>query len=91
MAAINLSSSYSQNFDTLAATGTSSTLPDGWVFAESGNNANATYSAGTGSGNAGDTYSFGAANAADRALGTLQSGSLIPVFGAASSTPPATR
>ena len=82
LAAINLSSSYSQNFDTLAATGTSSTLPDGWVFAESGTNANTLYTAGTGSGNAGDTYSFGAAGTTDRALGTLQSGSLIPAFGA---------
>ena len=82
LAAINLSSSYSQSFDTLAAAGTSSVLPDGWVFAESGTNANTLYSAGTGSGNAGDTYSFGAAGASERALGTLLSGSLTPAFGA---------
>ncbi|MEN9628393.1 MAG: hypothetical protein RJA10_1620 [Pseudomonadota bacterium] len=81
MAAINLSSSYSQDFDTLAATGTSSTLPDGWVIAETGANANATYTAGTGSGNAGDTYSFGASGSGERALGMLQSGSLIPLLG----------
>ena len=38
-----------------------STLPAGWELAETGTNANMTYTAGTGSGNAGDTYSFGAA------------------------------
>jgi hypothetical protein len=73
---------YTQNFDTLANTGTSSVLPTGWFFSESGTNANATYTAGTGSGNAGDTYSFGAAASTDRALGGLQSGSLIPAIGA---------
>ena len=36
----------------------------------------ATYTAGTGSGTAGDTYSFGAAGSAERAFGTLLSGSL---------------
>jgi hypothetical protein len=84
MAAISLTTgtTYTQNFDTLASAGTSSTLPDGWVFSEAGTNANATYTAGTGSGTAGDTYSFGAASATERALGGLQSGSLIPTIGA---------
>jgi predicted extracellular nuclease len=72
---------YSQDFNSLAATGTSSTLPAGWFFAETGTNANTTYTAGTGSSNAGDTYSFGTA-AADRALGGVLSGSLTPTFGA---------
>ncbi|MEF9977934.1 MAG: Calx-beta domain-containing protein [Thermomonas sp.] len=82
-AQVNLTGgTYSQNFDTLANSGTSSTLPAGWLMSESGANANTTYTAGTGSGNAGDTYSFGAAGATDRALGGLRSGSLIPVFGA---------
>ena len=51
MAAISLTTgtTYTQNFDTLASAGTSSTLPDGWVFSEAGTNANATYTAGTGS------------------------------------------
>lgn len=71
---------YTENFDSLASSGTSSALPAGWSFSESGTNANATYSAGTGSSNAGDTYSFGTDG--DRALGTLQSGSLISLFGA---------
>ncbi|MBD2345116.1 ExeM/NucH family extracellular endonuclease [Anabaena subtropica FACHB-260] len=82
MANINtLGIAVTENFDTLANTGTSSILPSDWVFTESGTNANTTYTAGTGSSNAGDTYSFGAAGSTDRALGTLQSGSLIPTFG----------
>src|SRR5436190_10558897 len=46
-----LDATYTQNFDTLANTGTSSTVPAGWDFSESGTNGNTTYSAGTGSGN----------------------------------------
>jgi hypothetical protein len=82
MAAISLTTgtTYTQNFDTLASAGTSSTLPDGWVFSEAGTNANATYTAGTGSGTAGDTYSFGANS--DRALGAQASGSLVSTLGA---------
>lgn len=72
----------SQNFDTLANTGTSSTLPTGWYFSESGTNANTTYTAGTGSSNTGDTYSFGAAGNSERAFGGLLSGSLNPTKGA---------
>jgi predicted extracellular nuclease len=75
-------SAYTQNFDTLANTGTSSTLPAGWALSESGSAANTTYAAGTGSGTTGDTYSFGASGNTERALGGLQSGSLIPTIGA---------
>src|ERR1051325_9644669 len=71
-----------QNFDTLASTGTSSTTPAGWGFAESGTNANTTYTAGTGSSATGDTYSFGATGSTERAFGGLQSGSLVPTVGA---------
>jgi len=49
---------------------------------ETGRSANTTYTAGTGSSNSGDTYSFGAASNSERALGTLQSGSVIPIIGA---------
>lgn len=73
---------YTETFDSLASTGTSSTTPAGWEFAEAGTNANATYTAGTGSGNGGDTYSFGAAGSTDRAFGGLLSGSLTPTIGA---------
>lgn len=72
-----------ENFDTLANTGTSSLMPAGWAFLEAGTNANLLYTAGTGSGTGGDTYSFGAASNTERALGGLQSGSNIPTFGAA--------
>jgi uncharacterized repeat protein (TIGR01451 family) len=72
---------YTQDFTTLASSGASSNRPAGWEFVESGTNANATYTAGTGSSNTGDTYSFGAAASADRALGGLQSGSLVPLVG----------
>lgn len=73
---------YTQNFDTLASSGSSGTVPTGWVIVETGTNSNGLYAAGTGSSNAGDTYSFGAASSTDRALGGLRSGSLTPVFGA---------
>ena len=73
---------YTQNFDTLANTGTSSAVPTGWDFSETGTNANTTYTAGTGSGTAGDTYSFGSASATDRAFGGLRSGALVPTVGA---------
>lgn len=72
-----------ENFDTLASTGTSSTVPPGWAFSEAGTNANTLYTAGTGSGTAGDTYSFGAAGSTERAFGGLLSGSLNPTIGAA--------
>jgi uncharacterized protein len=75
-------SAYAQNFDTLANTGTSSTLPAGWALSESGSAANTTYSAGTGSSTTGDTYSLGATGNTERAFGGLQSGSLIPTIGA---------
>lgn len=72
---------YNQNFDGLANSGTSSVTPTGWMFSESGANANTTYIAGTGSSNTGDTYSFGSAASTERAFGGLRSGALIPTFG----------
>ena len=75
-------SAYAQDFNTLASTGTSSTTPAGWAFSESGTNANTTYTAGTGSSNAGDTYSFGASSNTERAFGGLFSSSLVPTLGA---------
>lgn len=77
-----LNVAYTQDFNTLANSGTSSTIPNGWDFLESGTNANATYTAGTGSSTTGDTYSFGAAASTERALGGLLSGSLTPTIGA---------
>ncbi|MGA4578925.1 hypothetical protein [Limisphaera sp. VF-2] len=74
---------YTQNFDTLANSGTDNTaLPPGWAIWEFGINANQEYRAGTGSSNIGDTYSFGDSGSTERALGSLQSGNLWTVFGA---------
>lgn len=75
---------YFEDFDTLISTGTATVpgaLPNGFEFLEVGTNANRIYTAGTGSSNAGDTYSFGAAGSTDRALGTLLSGTLQSRFG----------
>lgn len=82
---------YSQTFDNLPSTGTATAAGgdlgvynaglSGWFFAETGSGSNTTLTAGTGTGTGGDTYSFGAASATERALGSLQSGSVTPVFG----------
>jgi hypothetical protein len=71
----------SENFSTLANTGTSSVVPTGWAFFETGTNANTLYTAGTGSSNTGDTYSLGLAANTERAFGGLQSGTLTPTVG----------
>lgn len=72
---------YNQNFDGLASTGSSNTaLPAGFQIVEFGTATRAAgeYEAGTGSNNAGNVYSFG--NSSDRALGSLTSGSNSPVY-----------
>jgi uncharacterized protein len=82
--AISLTNStpYTENFNSLANSGTTgTTLPANWVIAESGANANATYTVGSGSGTTGDSYSFGGTGGTDRALGGLRSGNLNPTFG----------
>jgi len=59
-----------ENFDTLASSGTSSTLPTGWYFT-TGNNLTS-YAADDGSLNtAGNVYSYGASGSGERALGSL--------------------
>ncbi len=77
-----LDTAYTQDFDTLSSVGTSSTVPNGWDFAETGANANTIYTAGNGSSTTGDTYSFGAAASSERAFGTLRSSNLLPSIGA---------
>ena len=49
---------YTQDFNSLAPSGTSSTVPTGWHFLETGTNGNLTFAAGNGSSNAGDTLSL---------------------------------
>ena len=75
-----------ENFDSLANTAgstTNSVLPADWVISEAGGGArdNEQYAVDTGGSNTGDTYSYGAAGSTDRALGALQSGTLISTFG----------
>src|SRR5215217_2494029 len=72
-----------EDFNSAASFSPPSTTPQGWNFVETLTNANTSFIAGTGSGTAGDTYSFGsAAVPADRAFGGLQSGNLLPTIGA---------
>lgn len=80
-AAVNFSSSYSQNFDTLAASGTNNawtndtTLPGWSLFKQPApGTAITAYNADNGGSNAGTFYSYGSTGASDRALGGLGSG-----------------
>ena len=71
-----------QDFNSLSATTTpSNVLPNGWYLVElnSGAAADGLYVVGTGSGNAGGAYSFGAAGSTERALGSLGSGTVTPI------------
>jgi hypothetical protein len=65
-------STYSQTFD-------ANTVPTDWAFFETGTNANTTFSTGTGTSTAGDTYFLGTTS--EYAFGGLQSGSLISTVG----------
>ena len=81
-----LGSTYQQNFDTLANTAGSTanaSLPTGWAISEAGGGArdNELYAVDTGGSSSGDVVSYGTAGATDRALGSLRSGTLIPLFG----------
>jgi hypothetical protein len=82
---------YTQNFDGLSSTAGSTTNnfnndPQplaGWQLNENGGGVrdNEQYAVDTGGSNTGDTFSYGAAGNSDRALGSLQSGTLIASFG----------
>ena len=77
-----LNTPYSQDFNTLANTGTSSAVPAGWAFVETGSNANTTYTASIGNSTTGDTYSYGTTASTDRAFGGQLSSNLNPTIGA---------
>ncbi|WRH66345.1 MAG: cadherin domain-containing protein [Planktothrix sp. GU0601_MAG3] len=83
MPAINLTATtYTQNFNTLASSGsTSSSMPTGWEFLETGSNANTTYGINNGSLTTGNTYSYGANSNTERSLGGLPTGNLTPSWG----------
>ncbi len=76
---VNLDTPYTQNFDTLANSGTNiswtnnSTLP-GWYSNRT------TYSASDGSSNTGALYSFGTTGSSERALGSIASGSTYTIY-----------
>jgi hypothetical protein len=70
-----------QNFDSLAASGTSALAAPGWSFAEAGAGADGTYLADDGAATVGDTRSLGTTGSSDRAFGGLRDGSTAPVFG----------
>ncbi len=80
IAAVN--TAYSENFDVLAQSGVSATTPSAWTRAETLTAANTTYTANNGGSTTGDTYSYGTTGSTDRALGGLQTGSLVPTLGA---------
>ncbi|MCS6929877.1 MAG: hypothetical protein NZM43_10340, partial [Saprospiraceae bacterium] len=79
-AQISFTGSYTQDFNSLASTGTSSTVPAGWAFLEIGLSANAMYTANNGGSGIADTYSYGATGSSERAFGELSSGNLPTVY-----------
>ena len=77
---------YTQNFNTLGSPSTSTALTiAGWQLVElgTGGAADNLYIGGTGSNNGGNAYSFGTQNSTERSLGGIQSGTVVPYFGAA--------
>jgi predicted extracellular nuclease len=80
-----LGQAHTENFNGLATSGTNNNLTlTGWFMNETGssNRNNGQYAADNGGSTTGDTYSYGATGSNDRALGGLQSGTLVPTFGA---------
>ncbi|WBV61740.1 T9SS type A sorting domain-containing protein [Chryseobacterium camelliae] len=74
---------YTQNFDGMAAT---TVLPTGWNAIRASGSGTVgqalTPVVNDGTSNTGAVFNVGTANAADRALGTIASGSTVPAFGA---------
>src|SRR5262245_32461033 len=82
---VSLTTTYTQDFNTLATSGTANTtLPTGWYLTEQGGGArdNEAYGADSGGSNTGDIYSYGSTGSDERAFGELRSGTLIPFLGA---------
>jgi hypothetical protein len=85
VAPISLAGIYTQNFNSLASSGTANSLNlRGWSILETGGSArdNELYAADNGGSNTGDTYSYGTTATTDRSLGSVQSGTLVPIYGA---------
>lgn len=83
VAITTLSVPYTQNFNTLSDTTLTnpySTLPAGWKAEEYGSGANTQYRAAHGELSGGDLYSFGDSLSTERALGSIGSGTVAPVY-----------
>ncbi|MEZ5484068.1 MAG: Ig-like domain-containing protein [Lysobacteraceae bacterium] len=86
--AIAYTGGQTEAFDTLASTGTSSSLPTGWYFLEASGTTTATYQADDGSLNQGNVMSYGSSGSSDRGFGVLpgnaigSSGTLVADIGA---------
>jgi hypothetical protein len=78
-----VNTTYSQNFNTLASSGTSTLASPGWSFAETGAGANDTYLADDGAASLGDTRSLGATGSGERSLGGLRDAATAPLVGVA--------
>lgn len=87
----SLGTAYTQNFNTLdnssGVTASTVPLPTGWLIFEAGTGTSplqdGLYAVDDGNLNNGNTYSYGSTSSTDRALGTLQSGSVNPTIGVA--------
>lgn len=73
---------FSENFNTLATSGSNNQLPIGFEFAFNESPGNLTYSADNGSNSSGDTFSYGSTGSSDRALGELTSAGVQSTVGA---------
>lgn len=73
---------FSENFNTLATSGSNNQLPNGFEFAFNESPGNLTYSADNGANSSGDTFSYGSTGSSDRALGELTSAGVQSTVGA---------
>lgn len=81
----SLNTNFTQDFNSLANTGTSNLLPTGWRLLEVGTGPqfDQLYLADDGTANSGNTYSYGSTGSTERAFGAILSGSITPTLGAA--------
>jgi endonuclease I len=82
----SLATPYTQDFNSLDVTATatpSNNLPTGWILLETGTSSlvDQKYKSDNGGLNSGETYSYGTTAATERSLGSIQSGTLAPIFG----------
>jgi|GEM_PF-1662858 beta-lactamase superfamily II metal-dependent hydrolase len=77
-----LGTAYGQDFNTLDTVPVPDVLPQGWNFREEGSSANYSYAENNGNLNTGNVYSYGMTDSVDRALGGLQTSSLVPTLSA---------